>query len=648
MLNTILRAFSVPEIRKKLIFTAVILALYRLGSHIPAPGINSKAVADIQKNFSSGNILGFLNLFSGGGLQRLAIFALGIMPYVTASIILQLLTVVVPSLEKLSKEGEIGQARITQYTRYLTVGLALAQSVGYVFLFRSLQSGAGQEVVRDFSVETVMLIVVSLTAGTILLMWMGELITQRGIGNGISLLIFASIVARLPQGFQAWWTSPDQVFRVLMPFLAIAIVAAVVFVQEGQRRIPIQFAKRMVGTRMTGGQQSYLPLRVNMAGVIPVIFAASIMAFPPTVGQLIDAPWAKDLAAAFNPSGAAYLIGETIFIILFTYFYTAVTFNPVDQAENLKKYGGFIPGSKARSSDGRVPGQDPRPPHVSRSSVPCRDRSPTDDPDQSDQYESLLRRNFTSHRRRRRIGYGEADGGATDDAQLRRIPEVMSELNLILLGPPGAGKGTQAARLVQDFRLPWASTGDMLRSAVAEGSPLGLKAKEYMDSGDLVPDELIIDLIVERVGQEDCADGFLLDGFPRTLPQADALAGALDGLGRKVTAALLIELDDEEVIRRLSGRRVCVKEGHGYHVEFDPPKHEDSCDQDGSRLIQRDDDKPEVIANRLEVYHRQTKPLVAYYEELGLLRRFDGSRSQTEVHDHIRAALATLRLEESI
>ncbi|MCX6388925.1 MAG: adenylate kinase [Solirubrobacterales bacterium] len=225
---------------------------------------------------------------------------------------------------------------------------------------------------------------------------------------------------------------------------------------------------------------------------------------------------------------------------------------------------------------------------------------------------------------------------------------MSQELNLILLGPPGAGKGTQAARLVQDFNIPWASTGDMLRTAVAEGSELGIKAKGFMDSGALVPDELIVDLIVERVRNADSADGFLLDGYPRTIPQADALAEALQGLSRTVTAALLIELDDEEVIRRLSGRRVCTASGHGYHLDFDPPKHEGICDQDGSRLIQRDDDKPDVIKNRLEVYHAQTKPLVEYYENLGLLRRFDGSRGQTEVHDHIRAAMATLRLEETV
>jgi preprotein translocase subunit SecY len=344
VVSTILSAFTVPEIRKKLAFTGLILALYRFGSHIPVPGINPKAVDEIQSQFGGSNILGFLNLFSGGGLQRIAIFALGIMPYITASIILQLLTVVVPTLEKLQKEGEVGQARITQYTRYLTVGLAAAQSIGYVFLFRSFGDQAGQDVIPNFTAGRVFLIVISLTAGTILLMWMGELITQRGIGNGISLMIFASIVAGLPSGVQAWWTNPDQVFKVMMPFVALAVIAAICFVQEGQRRIPVQYAKRVIGRRMSSGGQTYLPLRVNMAGVIPVIFAASIMAFPPTVGQLINTPWARDLSNFFSPNDWAYIVGESVFIILFTYFYTAVTFNPVDQADNLKKYGGFIPG----------------------------------------------------------------------------------------------------------------------------------------------------------------------------------------------------------------------------------------------------------------------------------------------------------------
>jgi preprotein translocase subunit SecY len=344
VLTTILTAFKVADIRKKIAITMFILALYRLGAHIPVPGINVEAVKSVQDSFSGSSILGFLNLFSGGGLSRIALFALGIMPYITASIILQLLTVVVPSLEKLQKEGEVGQQRITQYTRYLTVGLAFAQAIGYVFLFKSFTASAGQPIIDNFSAARVFIIVISLTAGCVLIMWMGELITQRGIGNGISLMIFASIVSRLPSGIQAWATSSDPVFKVMMPFLALGVVAAIVFVQEGQRRIPIQYAKRVIGRRMTQGGQTYLPLRVNMAGVIPVIFAASIMAFPPTVGQLLNNQFGKDFAAFLGPNTWAYVIGESIFIVLFTYFYTAVTFNPVDQADNLKKYGGFIPG----------------------------------------------------------------------------------------------------------------------------------------------------------------------------------------------------------------------------------------------------------------------------------------------------------------
>jgi preprotein translocase subunit SecY len=343
VVRTFLNAFRVPDIRKKLAFTAAMLALYRVGAYIPAPGINVDAVKDISENFTGSNVLGFLNLFSGGSLQRFAIFALGIMPYITASIILQLLQVVVPALEKLRKEGEVGQQKITQYTRYLTVGLSFGQSIGYVFLFRSFSSGSA-EVVENFTFGRVFVIVMTLTAGFVLLMWLGELITQRGIGNGISLMIFASIAAGIPNGISAWWTNPDQVFKVMMPFLALAVIAGIVFMQEGQRRIPVQYAKRVVGRRMAGGGSTYLPLRVNMAGVIPVIFAASLMAFPPTVGELSQAGWARDFSAFFNPNGWAYIVGESLFIILFTYFYTAVTFNPVEQADNLKKYGGFIPG----------------------------------------------------------------------------------------------------------------------------------------------------------------------------------------------------------------------------------------------------------------------------------------------------------------
>jgi adenylate kinase len=222
------------------------------------------------------------------------------------------------------------------------------------------------------------------------------------------------------------------------------------------------------------------------------------------------------------------------------------------------------------------------------------------------------------------------------------------DLNLILIGPPGAGKGTQAERLRADFRLPFISTGEMLRAHVKDGTELGEQAKSYMDAGGLVPDELIVKMAAERIAEDDARDGFILDGFPRTTEQAEALDSQLADMGRRVTAALLIDVPDEEVVKRISGRRVCVKAGHNYHVDYDPPKNEGVCDQDGSRLIQRDDDKPDVVKERLAVYHEKTSPLIAYYDDKGLMRRIDGTRSATDVHDHIRAVIATLRLEDDV
>src|SRR3989454_320052 len=327
MFSWLTNAWRVPELRRRVLFTAGILAIYRLGSWMPAPGVNSDQIAGYF-NGKGGTVLGLLNLFSGSALSRFSIFALGIMPYVTASIILQLLTVVIPTLEQLQKEGEAGIAKINQYTRYLTVALAAAQSTGYAFLFRrshALDANAGRFV----------LIILTLTAGTTLLMWMGELITKRGVGNGISLLIFASILSSAPAGIAAWYYG-GVMEKLFFPLIAIGIIVAVVFVQEGQRKIPIQYAKRMVGRRQTAGGSTYMPLRVNMAGVIPVIFAAAIMAFPPTIAQFF--PQTQGWINAHFSYGSLLYIGlEGVLIIVFTYFYTAVQFNPVDQADNLRK-----------------------------------------------------------------------------------------------------------------------------------------------------------------------------------------------------------------------------------------------------------------------------------------------------------------------
>jgi preprotein translocase subunit SecY len=334
VLSWLANAWRVPELRRRVLFTGLILALYRLGSWIPAPGVNSDQIKSYF-NGQGGTILGLLNVFSGGALSKFSLFALGIMPYVTASIILQLMTVVVPKLEQLQKEGEAGYAKINQYTRYLTVALAAAQSAGYSYLFQkqgALTNNSGRLV----------LIIITLTAGTTLLMWMGELITKRGIGNGISLLIFASILATAPQGVTAWYNG-GPMEKLFFPLIAIGIIVAVVFIQEGQRRIPIQFAKQMVGRRQVGGGSTYMPLRVNMAGVIPIIFAAAVLALPQTVGSF--SPGAQTfINTHFAYSSLTYLGVEAFLIIVFTYFYTAVQFNPVDQADNLRKYGGYVPG----------------------------------------------------------------------------------------------------------------------------------------------------------------------------------------------------------------------------------------------------------------------------------------------------------------
>jgi preprotein translocase subunit SecY len=342
VLQNLLNAWKSPELRKKLLFTAAVLAIYRFGSYIPAPGVNSDALSEALKN--QGGIFGLLAVFSGGGLSRLGVFALGIMPYITASIILQVMTPVFPSLQALQKEGELGQRRITQYTRYLTVFLAAVQALGYTYAFHSNAiSGSTTGNLVKFNLGNVILVVITLTAGATLLMWLGELVTQRGVGNGMSLLIFASILTSAPAGISAWWQG-STFEKLSLPIVVFLVIVAVVFVQEGIRKIPIQYAKRMVGRRMTSGGSTYLPLRVNMAGVIPVIFAAAIMAFPPTVGQIVPWQFAHDMARFFTPGGWPFLIGEAVLIFGFTFFYVAVVFNSIEQAENLKKYGGFVPG----------------------------------------------------------------------------------------------------------------------------------------------------------------------------------------------------------------------------------------------------------------------------------------------------------------
>jgi preprotein translocase subunit SecY len=335
--QSLVNAWKIPELRAKLLFTAGMIAIYRFGCWVPTPGVDVDALQDFFETGSTG-VVGLLNLFSGGALSQVAVFALGIMPYITASIIMQLLTVVIPKLEELAKEGEQGQKQITKYTRWLTVGLALVQSVGYLTIFNSYNA------LPDLNWWRAVLIVTTLVAGTTAVMWLGELITARGIGNGMSIMIFISIVSSIPGGVVQFFTTFSFVAQISFVIIALAVIVGVIWITTGERRIPVQYAKRVVGRRMMGGSSTFIPLKVNMAGVIPVIFASSIMLIPPTLAQFIPTGPTEWISTAFGPQSYLYIVGEVLLIILFTYFYTAVTFNPVDQANNLKKYGGFIPG----------------------------------------------------------------------------------------------------------------------------------------------------------------------------------------------------------------------------------------------------------------------------------------------------------------
>jgi preprotein translocase subunit SecY len=348
MLSAFRNAFKIPELRGKIFFTVAIIAVYRLGSHLPVPGVDFDAVQNYLHNPQAADPNGaftLINLFSGGALTQFAIFALGIMPYITSSIIMQLLGVVIPRLEQLQKEGETGRKKIQQYTRYVTVFLALLQSASIVQLAHN-QGILPLDIFPGLTPGRFALAVLTLTAGTALIMWLGELITARGVGNGMSILIFSAIVARLPsEGANILRVNRAFIFA-LVCFLGLLIIVAVIFVEQAQRRIPVQYAKRMVGRRMYGGQSTYIPLKVNQAGVIPIIFASSLLYIPVLLASIVNKPWLTDITERFARTGShpLYIITYFLLIIGFAYFYNSIAFNPVDTADNMKKYGGFIPG----------------------------------------------------------------------------------------------------------------------------------------------------------------------------------------------------------------------------------------------------------------------------------------------------------------
>ena len=354
MLSAFASAFRTRDLRNKMLFTLAIIAVFRLGSVVPTPGVDYTAIQRCINVVQDNSIYGLINLFSGGALLRLSVFALGIMPYITASIIIQLLVVVIPRLENLKKEGQAGQATLTQYTRYLTVGLAILQSTAIISLARSpgrLFQGCTEQLVPDQSLSLIIVMILTMTSGTALIMWLGENITDRGVGNGMSLLIFTSIIATFPGQLATIYSTDGLLTLALVLVVGLFIIAGVVFVEQAQRRIPVQYAKRMVGRKMYGGTSTYIPLKVNMAGVIPVIFASSLLYVPQLIAQLsgnTTQGWGLWVVQNFSTGGEPlYLLFYCALIIFFTYFYVAITFNPVEVSDNMKKYGGFIPGIRA-------------------------------------------------------------------------------------------------------------------------------------------------------------------------------------------------------------------------------------------------------------------------------------------------------------
>ncbi len=620
MLSAFISSLRTVDLRRKILFTLGIVVLYRVGASLPSPGVNYPNVQKCIAQVSGGDaaqVYSLINLFSGGALLQLTVFAVGIMPYITASIIVQLLTVVIPRFEELRKEGQSGQVKMTQYTRYLTIALAILQSTSIVALAANggLLQGCNLDIISDQSIFTLVVIVFVMTAGAALVMWMGEMITERGIGNGMSLLIFAGIAARIPSQGKNILDSGGAVTFVAVCVAALLIVVGVVFVEQGQRRIPVQYAKRMVGRRMYGGTSTYLPLKVNQAGVIPVIFASSLIYIPRLVTQLIrsgtggvgNSWWDKFVANYLsNPASPVYASVYFGLIIFFTYFYVSITFNPDERADEMKKFGGFVPGIRPGK-----PTADYLRYVLSRITLPgsiylgliaslpillmqdreCRVGAA-----------AAVRWHRDTDRDRRRLRYGEADRKSAHAAQLRRVPQV----RIVLLGPPGAGKGTQAAKLAEKLQIPHLSTGELFRENIGNGTKLGLKAKRYLDAGDLVPSELTNELVDDRLNNPDTAEGFILDGYPRSVPQAQALHDMLERRGTQLDAVVEFRVPEDELFERLKARG-------------------------------RADDTDDVIRNRMNVYRDETAPLIEYYS--GELKTVDAVGTVDEVFARALRAL---------
>ena len=650
MLEAFRKAFKIKDIRKKIGYTFLMLIVIRIGSQLPTPGVNGEYI----KNFfaqNTGEAFNLFNAFTGGSFEQMSVFALSITPYITSSIIVQLLTIAIPQLEEMQRDGETGRKKIVAITRYLTVGLALIES-------GAMAVGFGRQgLLVKYNFVNAAIVVLTLTAGSAFLMWIGERITEKGVGNGISIVLVINIISRIPSDMKTLFDQFVKGKAIASACLAVCVIIAIilalvvftVILQDGERRIAVQYSQKIVGRRSYGGQSTNIPLKVNTAGVIPIIFSSSLMQFPIVIASFLGKDNGSGIGSEIlrglnqsnwcNPEQIKYSWGLVLYIVLtvfFAYFYTSITFNPLEIANNMKKSGGFIPGIR--------PGR-PTVEYLTKILNyiifvgAC----------------GLILVQIVPILFNGWLGAKVSFGGTSLIIIVSVILETLKQIDsmtlvnslyfdsredffrglkcykeelpmkIIMLGAPGAGKGTQAKKIAAKYDIPHISTGDIFRANIKNGTELGNKAKTYMDQGLLVPDELVVDLVVDRVQQDDCKNGYVLDGFPRTIPQAEALDKALAEFGDKIDYAIDVNVPDENIVKRMGGRRACVGCGATYHLVYAPTKTEGICDVCGKELILRDDDKPETVQKRLNVYHEQTQPLIDYYTKAGILKTVDGT-----------------------
>ena len=620
MLSAFISSLRTVDLRRKILFTLGIVVLYRLGATVPSPGVNypnvQKCIAQISGG-DSAQIYSLINLFSGGALLQLTVFAVGVMPYITASIIVQLLTVVIPRFEELRKEGQSGQAKMTQYTRYLAIALAILQATSIVALAANggLLQGCSLDIIANQSIFSLVVIVLVMTAGAALVMWMGELVTERGIGNGMSMLIFAGIAARIPGEGKSILDSRGGVVFTTVLVAALIIVVGVVFVEQGQRRIPVQYAKRMVGRRMYGGSSTYLPLKVNQAGVIPVIFASSLIYIPHLITQLIrsgSGGRGQQLVGQVRrqlpvepsqPGLHRHLLRADHLLHVFLRLDHVQPRRACRRDEEVRW---LHPRYSAGQADRRLPALRAEQDHAAGVDLPRCHRGAAQplpaDRQHRDRAELAVRRHCGFDHDWCRVGYRQTDRESAHATQLRRVPQV----RVVLLGPPGAGKGTQAVQLAEKLEVPHLSTGDLFRENIGNGTKLGLEAKRYLDAGDLVPSELTNELVDDRLSNPDTNGGFILDGYPRSVQQAKALHDMLERRGTALDAVLELRVPEDVLFERLRSRG-------------------------------RADDTDDVIHNRMNVYRDETAPLIEYYNSE--LRTVDAVGSVDEVFARALKAL---------